>query len=515
MASIGPVDMLVLAVAIGSAVVIGVRLRGTDQTLENFFVGNRALPWWAILGSIVATETSTATVLSLPGEGYGPNGFRFIQIALGFMLGRLVVVWLFLPRFFKGQVSSAYELLEAQFGTRVKSIASLLFLVTRNLGDGLRLFLAATVFQELTGWSFLVSAFGIGAVTMLYTYFGGMRSVVWNDCIQLIIYMIGALATVAILANLLPGGFSALIDYAESNGKLQWLEWYPPEVSDRVGDETDRSMWLYWLLEEPYQIWAGLIGGAFLSIGTHGTDQMMVQRYLCARNRMEASLALALSGVAVLLQFALFLTIGVGLAAFYASQENAIASGDQVFTHFIINHFPKNLGLVGLMLAAIFAAAMSTLSSSLNSSASAVINDFVLPRFGKSWNQRQLMKMTRPLILGFGCLQIAISIWATTFDQSVIRNSLAIAGFSAGLLLGWFGLAIFQPSLTSRDAIIGLLSGLAILLGLQFGSAAGDWLFGRPLQVAWPWFAPIGALATFGFAILANRIGHYFAIHRR
>ncbi len=192
MFSIGYIDAIVLVIAVASSIVIGLRLSGKNDSVEAFLVGNRDLPWWAILGSIVATETSTATVLSVPGAGYGPVGMRFLQITFGFLIGRTIVVRLLLPLFFQGKLMSAYEVLKKRFGSVVEKFASLLFLVTRNVGDGLRLFLAAVVLHKLVGWNFASSAIAIGALTIFYTYFGGMKSVVWNDCIQFVIYMLGA-----------------------------------------------------------------------------------------------------------------------------------------------------------------------------------------------------------------------------------------------------------------------------------------------------------------------------------
>ena len=320
------------------------------------------MPWWALLGSIVATETSTATFLSVPGISFNPGGdLRFLQLALGFIVGRcLVAVWL-LPSYFRGEILSAYELLEIRFGVAAKRTASLLFLVARTLGDGLRLFLAALALEAAFGISLPLSVAVISGVTVVYTLFGGMRSVVWNDCLQFVVYIAGGLAALAMMVGRLPGGAGQLWEFAVANDKLRWFSGA-------------------WDLSDPYTIWAGLIGGACLSLGTHGTDQMMVQRYLAARSQRDAAKALVLSGLVVFVQFVLFLGIGVGLACFFAQfpPRVPIASGDKAFALFIVGQMPA--GLVGLTLAAVFAAVMSTLASSLNSSAAVAINDFGPPR---------------------------------------------------------------------------------------------------------------------------------------
>jgi solute:Na+ symporter, SSS family len=490
--SIGLIDAFVLVLAVAASIVIGLRLSGKNDSVEAFLVGDRNLPWWAILGSIVATETSTATVLSVPGTGYSPVGMRFLQIALGYVLGRAIVVHLLLPLFFQGKLFSAYEVLDKRFGQSVKMCASMMFLVARNLGDGLRLFLAAIVLHKLVGWNFAASAIAIGVLTMLYTYFGGLKSVVWNDCVQFVIYMLGAIASVFIITHQIPGGWPALWDFAVQNDKLTVFQFTPA-----LGDT--RSLWL-WLLTEPYSFYAGLIGGAVLTLGTHGTDQMMVQRYLSARTERDAGRAILLSAIVVLIQFVVFLFIGVQLACFYAQDPTiTFAKTDEVYAYFIVNSFPRNTGLVGLMLAAILAAAMSTLSSSLNASASAILNDFYIPLKKSEPSPEKLLSITRRLSLLFGVIQTVIGIWAVSFDASVVSNALTIAGYSAGLLLGLFLLGVLTTNVNSSHAIGGAACGLGVLLFSHFVlpqlTQSPSLEFG--VRVAWPWFALIGSSVTF------------------
>lgn len=500
---LGWVDAAVLTASIGLVIAVGLRARGKSQSMEAFLLGDRNLPWWAILGSIVATETSTATVLSLPAQAFGATGMRFLQLAIGFFLGRLIVVYLLLPLFFQGRLFSAYEVLRQRFGVTTLRAASLLFLVTRNLGDGLRLFLAALVIEQLLGWSFFFSAVTIGGVTIFYTYFGGMRSIVWNDCIQLVIYMLGAVATLFIINSLLPDGFSTFWEYAKNSGKLRVVQLGPQT-------EVTSGGLLAWLLTEPYSLWAGIVGGCFLSLGTHGTDQMMVQRYLSARSQRDAGRAIFWSGIVVCAQFSIFLLIGVQLACFFSLQPNVeIGRPDEVYIRFIVDWFPKNVGLIGLMLAAILAAAMSTLSSSLNASASALINDFYLPLRKTKPEPDQLFRLTRRTAVGFGILQVAIGIWATTLDQTVVSNALTIAGYAAGLLLGLFALGTLTTRVAQRAAMLGAACGLLALLSCQFlVPPLADRLWPElGLRVAWPWFAFIGASITFLFGYLFSFVG--------
>ncbi len=471
---LGMIDIAILVAAVLSSIAIGLRFRGKNSSIESYLLGDRNLPWWAILGSIVATETSTATVLSVPGHGFGDTGFKFLQLAMGFILGRVLVVYFLLPGYFKGKLMSAYEILGTRFGIQTKRVASVLFLVTRNLGDGLRLFLAAMVLKELVGWPLLWSAITIGCVTMLYTYFGGMRSVVWNDCIQFLIYMVGSVAALFVIVSYLPEGWTSFYEFAKVNHKFDAIDWR-------------------FSLTEPYTLWAGLIGGATLSLGSHGTDQMMVQRYLSSRSQRDAGRAILWSGIVVFLQFALFLLIGMLLACFYSTQEKLPEGikNDAIFSHFMIHSFPANTGLIGLMLAAILAAVMSTLSSSLSASASSVVSDLWLPGCRVTPSQKKQVWTTRLLTVFFGILQIAIGVWASTFNKSVIDNALTIAGFSSGILLGLFALGVFTQRIGQTAALGGAAVGLAVMLVFQF--VLPIWNF----KLAVPWLAVFGSVSTF------------------
>ena len=475
-ADFGIVDIVVLTSLLLAAIGVGFWSGRKNNDVESYLLGGRSLPWWAILGSIVATETSTATVLSIPGAAYGEVGMRWLQIAMGYVLGRAVVVRVFLPLYFKGKLFTAYQVLDQRFGHATKTVASVLFLVTRNLGDGLRLFLAGLVVHTLLGWPFGWSVVAMGAVTIVYTVFGGLRSVVWNDCIQFVIYMLGGAAAVVIIASNLPGGWNQLWAFAESSGKSRVFEFR-------------------FSMSDPYNIWAGLIGGAVLTIGTHGTDHMMVQRYLSARSEREAGRAVFLSSFVVLFQFALFLFIGVELACFYSLEANvAPAKADQVFAHFIVHSFPQNTGLIGLMLAAILSAAMSTLSSSLNASASALLNDFYLPACKTPPAPARQLSISRWSTVMFGFVQIGIGVWAITLKKTVVANALTIASFSAGILLGIFSLGVLSRRAGQAAALTGASAGLAVLLFVQFIAPYSP-TFGW--QIAWPWLALIGSATTF------------------
>lgn len=483
MPEIGLIDAAVLVAYLGVAIAIGVFSGGRAKNMESYLLGDRDIPWWAILGSIVATETSAATVLSVPGESYGGSGMRFLQLALGYIVGRILIVQFLLPLYFRGKLSTAYEVLDQRFGGATREAASLLFLVCRNLGDGLRLFLAAIVLQKFLTVPFEWSMLIMGVISILYTFFGGIRSVVWNDCVQFLVYMAGAIAAFFVIASKVPGGWTEIWQFATESGKLQAFNFE-------------------FTLTDPYTFWAGLIGGAVLTLGTHGTDHSMVQRYLSARSQAQAGWAIFLSGIVVFLQFAFFLFIGIQLACYYQHHpEVKFAKTDEVFADFIVRGFPPNTGLIGLMLAAILS---STFSSSLSSSASAVVNDFYVPRRKTAATPEHLFWVSRVLTIVFGILQIGIGIWANTLQQSVVRNALTIAGFSSGLLLGVFALGTLTRRTGQGAAFVGGVVGFAVLVFVQFVLPSEYLPTTYRLKIAFPWLALIGCVSTFVSGWLAS-----------
>jgi SSS family transporter len=496
---LGSLDILVLAAYLSSAIVVGLVLGGKSKNLEAYLLGDRDLPWWAILGSIVATETSAATVLSVPGEGYGPTGMKFLQLALGYIVGRALIVHFLLPLYFRGELLTAYEVLNDRFGGVMRQTASLLFLVARNVGDGLRLLLAAVVLQKLANWPFAQSVLVMGIVSTVYTFVGGMRSVIWNDCIQFAVYVIGAVIAIHVIAASVSGGFGEIWRFALEHDKLR--------VIDFGFTAGEPFSWAR-LISEPYTFWAGLIGGAVLTVGTHGTDHSMVQRYLSARSQGEANRALLASGLVVLLQFAMFLFIGVELACYFHQHPAPELKKDEVFAHFIIHEFPQNTGLIGLMLAAVLA---SNLSSSLSASAAAVVNDFYIPARHAPAAPAHLFWLTRWLTVAFGGVQIAIGIGAKGLydrDATVVSSALAVAGFTFGLLLGVFALGVLTRRASQWDAFIGAAAGLTVLLAVQFGLPQLVELKSLPpdTKVGYPWFALIGAGTTFVVGWFASQL---------
>src|SRR5437667_1985378 len=352
-----PLDLIIIVVYLLGTLAVGWWFSRKQRTIRDYFLSDNNAPWWALMGSIVATETSTVTFISVPAFAFAANAggvggdFTFLQLVIGYMIGRLIIVALFIPLYFRGELFTVYQVLDQRFGGRVKRMAASLFLVTRSLADGIRLFATALVLVALTGWPDRPSILIIGLVTILYTYLGGMSAVIWTDVVQLVIYVAGALVAALILLTRIPGGWGEVVAVGNQFHKFQLLDF---SLS----------------IARSYTFWAGVMGGAFLTTATHGTDQLMVQRYLCSKNARQATLALLSSGVIVFAQFVLFLLIGVMLFVFYhrfpTLQPEVASRADRIFPHFIVTDLPQ--GIVGLVIDAIFSAAMSTLSSSLNSS---------------------------------------------------------------------------------------------------------------------------------------------------
>ena len=473
--NVGSIDLAILAVYLAGVVFLGLWIGRKAASVADFVVGGRNRPWWLILFSIVATETSTVTFLSIPGFAYSRD-MTWLQIPLGFLIGRFAVVFLLLPQYFKGSFYTAYDVLYQRFGGAAQKAASAMFIVTRSLADGLRLFLSSIVLQEMTGiplhWAVMV----MGVATIVYTFFGGIRAVLVTDLVQFVIYIGGAIIALVLIVERIPGGWEQMMAIGGEAGKL------------RVFD-------LSFNWSNPYGLWAGLIGGLFITLGSHGVDQMMVQRYLCARNLRDAQKALWVGGFVVVAQFALFLLIGVGLFAFYQvfPPEAAFERPDRVFARFILDEIP--VGLLGILLGAIFAAAMSTLSSSLNSCATAAANDFIFTGKGSNTSADKQLRVVRILTVVFGLIQIGVGITGQWVKASVVSSVLGIAAFTTGIVLGVFFLGIFAQRVGERAALAGLVVGLSCMSIIHFRTT-----------LAWPWYALVGSAITFAVGLGASFI---------
>ena len=478
-----PLDLAVIAAYFGLVVAIGIRASRDQRSAGDYFLGARDLPAGAVLLSIVATETSALTVISVPGIG-ARGDLTFLQLTLGYLVGRIAVAHWLLPGYFAGEQETAYARLEARFGAPTRRLVSALFLVTRFLGDGVRVFAGAIPLALVTGWDIPTAIVAMGAVTLLYTWFGGLRAVVWTDVLQLAVYVAGGVAALVIAAEL-AGGFPTVLERAAAAGKLRVLD---PTLS----------------LSVPYTLLAGIIGGALLSAASHGTDHLIVQRLLATRSLRDARVALVGSGVAVMVQFALFLLVGTAIWAAGLAPEGM--AGDEVFPRFIVERLP--VGVAGLVVAGILAAAMSTLSSSINALGSSVTHDW----YATTPERREpahLLRVGRHVSAVWGVLLILAALgfhaWGSR-DTPVVVLALSIASITYGALLGAYVLAsrfprVRGPDVTGATAVT-LAAMLAVVLAGRLAEVPGlAWL--APLgRLAWPWYVPLGTLLAVGTGVL-------------
>ncbi len=490
-------DYIVIIIYLAGVAFVGIKVAGRQASTSDYFLGNRDIPWWAVLFSVVATETSTLTFISVPAVAYGGN-LTFLQLTLGYIAGRIIVSIYFLPKYFQGNITTAYQFLGQRFGQSMRNITSTTFMITRLLADGVRLFATAIPLAVIlrlggafAGWSdldlYLLSISVISLITLFYTLIGGIKAVVWMDVVQMGVYIGGAFAAAWFLINGLNEGLSTALTLADETGKLELFNFgFDLSFKDFIA--------------EPYTFLTAFVGGAVFSVASHGTDQIIVQRLLTTRNLKDSQKALVWSGFVVAFQFALFLGIGILLFAFYNAQSAealGLATADAIFAKFIVEELPT--GLSGLIVAALFAAAMSSLSSSLNSLASSSTMDLYKPYFGESNSQEQDLKVSRiftflwAIILTASAFFFAFLQLQEGQSPAIVELGLGIASYTYGGLLGAFVLGRISDHPGKKDAVIGFFTGLIALLFMVKGPIQNI-LPGEGLAIAWPLYTLVGSL---------------------
>ena len=469
---IHPVDLAIVVVYLLGVTALGLWFRRGQRDVRDYFLGGRSAPWWALALSIVATETSTLTIIGTPAISYSTN-LTFIQLVFGYLVGRVLIVLLFLPGYFRGEMFTAYALIEKRFGTRMRAVAASTFLVTRAVAEGVRISAIALVISVVLGTSEQLAVVIVVALTILYTFEGGMKAVIWTDVAQLLLYLTGSAATLGFLLHSIPGGWNEVSHVAAASGnKLQFL---------------DFSMHL----ATKYTFWSGVIGGAFLTMASHGTDQTIVQRLLAARNEKDSRKALLASGIVILIQFALFLLVGVLLYVF-SQHTPLLAAGerpDRILPLFLVHKMP--VGLAGMLLASIIAVAMSNASGSLNSLAASSILDFSAAA-GHRQDPQKLLRLSRRMTFFWGVVLMAFGFvpWG-----SLLETGLTVASFPLGSLLGLFLLGTIDRRANSTGALTGMFCGLAAIIAV--------W---KLSSVAYTWYVLIGACVTFSVGALLSRV---------
>lgn len=463
-------DLAIIALYLAGITLFGLRFRKRQRSLRDYFLADRNIPWWAIALSIVAAETSTLTIISIPGLAYDTN-LTFLQVVLGYVVGRVIISFVLLPQYFRGDLYTAYELIERRFGRGLRSLTAGLFLITRAAAEGVRIYAVSIVVAIALGTGEIASIAIITALTLIYTFEGGLAAVIWTDVVQTVIYVGGTLVGVFTILHLVPGGWPAVHALAASSGKLRIFDFTP-------------SFWI------PYSFWAGLIGGAFLTTASHGTDQLIVQRLLAARNQKQSVTALLSSGVAIFFQFGLFLLVGVMLFAFYRLPSSHFEKADRIYPLFIVTQMPH--GISGLLIAAILAAAMSNLSAALNSLSSSSMMDFYL-RQNANIDERRQVRLSRLATFLWGLVLFALAVLSLHKVGRVVEVGLQITSVAYGALLGVFLLGVLTRKANQNGAIVGMLFGFVTELYLWLGT-----------RVPWTWYVAIGTVVTFGIGYAAS-----------
>jgi SSS family transporter len=464
----------IIVAYVAAITAFGTWLGRRRRSVEHYFLAGRSVPWWAVAACIVATETSTLTFIGVPGTAYNGD-WTFLQLAFGYVIGRVAIAILFVPAYFRGRIYTSYELLQRRFGGAVRAASAGIFLLYRTLADGIRLHAAALVLAVAAGrpdreW---IAVVVLGVAMILYTEEGGVTATIWTDVVQLLVYLAGAVVCVLAVAGLLPLGVFGAMRAAAEAGKLRIID-------------------LSWDLARPYTLAAGIVGGMFLTLATHGTDHYLVQRLLVARSRRDASFGLVLSGFLVLAQFALFLFLGTLLWAHYGGR--GFARGDEILPTFISTELPA--GWTGFILAAIVAAA---LSPSLNSMASTTVRDFYLPYVRPHAGEAQQMRVGRAFTVLWGAAQMAVALLARNID-SALNEGLAALGYASGPTVGAFLLGVLTRTANAMGTMTGMIVGLAVSL---CAGRLAPLVLGRP-GLAWTWNVAVGALVTVAAGLLVS-----------
>lgn len=481
MSSFTTLDVAVLLTYILGVTAFGTWLGTRQKDARDYFLADRGIPWWAVCFSVVATETSALTFISVPATAY-TSDLWMLQLTIGYLAGRILVAAVLLPAYFRGELNTAYALLHNRFGLTTRRFASIIFMVTRALADGVRVFATAIPIKLITGLPYWQAIAITGLFTLVYTYYGGLSAVVWVDVIQMFIYIFGGLAAFYVLLQVVPDGWSGIVAAAAPAEKFRVLHW--------EGGFADGK----WLI-------TGLIGGAFLSMASHGVDHIIVQRLLASPSLRDARKALITSGLIVIGQFLLFLLVGVGLFAFYQGQQ--FGTPDEIFPRFIVEQLPT--GIKGLVIAGILAAAMSTVASSINSLASSTTHDIYAPLTRREEDHVHLMKMGKLFTLAWGVILVSVALLFQFVPPgtTLVVIALQIASFTYGGLLGGFLLGMVSKRARQRDAIIGMATAIVLMASLwaaqQFGviDKVVDGL----------WFSLIGSAIVVAVGSISARLG--------
>ena len=466
----GIIDQSIIIIFLLAIIAFGIWQSKFNTTTDDYFLAGRNLPWWTAMFSIVATETSVLTFISIPGIAYR-NNWLFLQLAMGYMLGRVLVSIFLLPGYYGKGITSIYETIEIRFGPLVQKIASMIFMITRVLADGIRFLATAVIVQVITGWSLTAAVLVIGVVTLIYTWSGGIRTVVLIDSFQFILYLSGAVISILYLINYIDNSFMQIFSELFDSGKLKTI--------DATGN----------IFIAPWNFISAFIGGTLLSFASHGADYMMVQRVLGCKSLHDARKAMIGSGVFVFIQFTLFLIVGSLLFIFFGGAE---LEKDREFSTFIVQHLP--VGIKGILLAGVLSAAMSTLSSSMNALASTTVMDW--------FKNKASLAFSKQVCIFWAAVLICIALIFDESNTAVVIVGLKIASYTYGGLLSIFILSRIKSDFHPASIITGLIFSIIIVFALQY------------YGIAWTWSIGISVLTNLSITYTANAVISNFILKK-
>lgn len=474
-------DWLIIFVYLAGIIAFGLWFGRGQRNTRDYFLGSRNIPWWGVGLSIVATETSALTFIGVPALAYGGN-LAFIQIVIGYVIARvLLAIWL-VPHYFKGEIYSPYELLSNSFGPSARRTAALFFLIAGTLAAGVRVYVTCIPIQLMLDIKVLPAILLFVGLSLVYTYVGGIKAVVWTDAVQFVLFMAGGIFTVLYVPQLFDGGFAEIFEKAAKAGKFNWLD-------------TRFS------LELPLNLWMGLIGGTVQVLFSHGADQLIVQRVLTCKSTGDGRKALILSAVIILPLMLIFLLTGVMLWVYYQQFPLAIPipettagmrKDDYIFPIFILTAVPNMLK--GLMIVAILSAAMSSVSSALSALASVSIMDFSRRGELKEISERNSLQFSRVSTV-FWALMLILVAYASKELTSVLNAAFELSGLTSGALLGGLIFALIVRGGSALPVNAGMVVSLLVMIVIS-----------RKTSIAWPWFTLIGTLVTLGVAFGARAL---------
>ena len=460
-------DWLVIALYLAGIVGLGVWFGKDQHTTRDYFLGSRTVSWWAIGFSIVAAETSALTVIGVPGLAFGSD-LGFLQMIVGYVLARIILAAVLVPHYFKGEIYSPYQLLADRFGPSARRTAGGFFLLSETLAAGVRVYVVAIPIQLMLGIPVLPAILLFVGLSLIYTYVGGVKAVIWTDAVQFVLFLAGGLYTLFYLPTLMDGGWQSMWQAAGDAGKLQWFN---PKFT----------------LGAPFNIWMGLIGGTVMVMSSHGAEQLIVQRVLACKTVGDGRRALILSAALVFPLFLIFLLVGAFLWVYYQVQPMAIPlpeaqpgiqANDFVYPIFMLTEVPHVLR--GFLIVALLAAAMSSVSSALNALASVSTMDFLkaaLP--GRS--ESAYLKFSKVSTLVWAALLILVA-YLSRNVVFVLDAAFSLRGLTSGALLGAVLMAVVLRHGSPRPIVIGMLTALAAMILVKTQTA-----------VFWPWYTLIGS----------------------